>query len=67
MQATQDVELEVPGQNANTDREMTTETTYGHQDALPPLPLPALEQTLEAYVKSCEPLLTPAELEHTKA
>ncbi|OQR95058.1 choline/Carnitine O-acyltransferase [Achlya hypogyna] len=46
---------------------MANETTYGHQDSLPPLPLPPLEQTLEAYVKSCEPLLTPAELEHTKA
>uniref|UniRef100_H3HDE6 Choline/carnitine acyltransferase domain-containing protein n=1 Tax=Phytophthora ramorum TaxID=164328 RepID=H3HDE6_PHYRM len=44
-----------------------TERTMQFQDELPPLPLPSLEQTLELYVQSCEPLLTPSELEHTKA
>ncbi|RLN32746.1 hypothetical protein BBJ28_00001957 [Nothophytophthora sp. Chile5] len=43
------------------------ERTMQFQDELPPLPLPPLEQTLEQYVKSCEPLLTTSELEHTKA
>jgi hypothetical protein len=43
------------------------EKTYQYQDQLPPLPLPTLEHTLEDYIKSCEPLLTPQELEHTKA
>ncbi|OWZ21235.1 Choline/Carnitine O-acyltransferase [Phytophthora megakarya] len=38
-----------------------------HQDALPPLPLPPLEQTLEQYIQSCAPLLEPSELAHTKA
>ncbi|RLN47323.1 hypothetical protein BBJ28_00002320 [Nothophytophthora sp. Chile5] len=43
------------------------ERTMQYQDELPPLPLPPLEQTLEQYAKSCEPLLTASELEHTKA
>ncbi|RLN60697.1 hypothetical protein BBJ29_005983 [Phytophthora kernoviae] len=38
-----------------------------HQDELPSLPLPPLEQTLEQYIQSCEPLLSPSELDHTKA
>uniref|UniRef100_A0AAV1UCS0 Choline/carnitine acyltransferase domain-containing protein n=1 Tax=Peronospora matthiolae TaxID=2874970 RepID=A0AAV1UCS0_9STRA len=41
--------------------------TMEYQDELPPLPLPPLAQTLEQYIQSCEPLLTPSELEHTKA
>ncbi|GMF42114.1 unnamed protein product [Phytophthora fragariaefolia] len=44
-----------------------TERTMQFQDELPSLPLPSLEQTLEQYVQSCEPLLEPSELEHTKA
>ncbi|KAE8896919.1 Carnitine [Phytophthora fragariae] len=44
-----------------------TERTMQYQDELPSLPLPPLEQTLEQYVESCEPLLEPSELEHTKA
>ncbi|KAI9913107.1 hypothetical protein PsorP6_004917 [Peronosclerospora sorghi] len=44
-----------------------TERTMQYQDELPSLPLPPLEQTIEQYVRSCEPLLTPTELEHTKA
>lgn len=43
------------------------ERTMQFQDELPPLPLPSLEQTLELYAKTCEPLLTAQELEHTKA
>ncbi|UIZ29418.1 hypothetical protein KXD40_003375 [Peronospora effusa] len=44
-----------------------SERTMQYQDELPSLPLPPLEQTLEQYIQSCEPLLTPSELEHTKA
>ncbi|CAI5743269.1 unnamed protein product [Peronospora destructor] len=44
-----------------------SERTMQYQDELPPLPLPPLEQTLEQYAQSCEPLLTTGELEHTKA
>ncbi|TMW62458.1 hypothetical protein Poli38472_005076 [Pythium oligandrum] len=44
-----------------------SERTFQYQDELPPLPLPPLEQTLERYIKSCEPLLSEQELEHTKA
>lgn len=43
------------------------ERTMQFQDELPPLPLPSLEETLDLYVKTCEPLLTAQELEHTKA
>jgi hypothetical protein len=42
------------------------EKTFQYQDSLPPLPLPSLEVTIEKYIKSCEAILTPAELEHTK-
>jgi len=51
----------------NAREETAMEKTMQYQDSLPPLPLPSLEQTLNAYIKSCEPLLTPQELEHTKA
>ncbi|KAG6602914.1 Choline/Carnitine O-acyltransferase [Phytophthora cinnamomi] len=44
-----------------------TERTMQYQDELPSLPLPPLEQTLEQYVQSCEALLEPSALEHTKA
>ncbi|RHY10799.1 hypothetical protein DYB37_001293 [Aphanomyces astaci] len=44
----------------------TAEKTFQYQDELPPLPLPSLEQTIDAYIKSCEPMLSASELEHTK-
>ncbi|TDH74039.1 hypothetical protein CCR75_009000 [Bremia lactucae] len=44
-----------------------TERTMQFQDELPSLPLPSLEQTLNTYVKSCEPLLSSSELDHTMA
>ncbi|KAF0688250.1 Aste57867_20120 [Aphanomyces stellatus] len=50
----------------NADKPKPTEKTMQFQDELPPLPLPSLEQTIEAYIKSCEPLLSASELEHTK-
>lgn len=45
----------------------STEKTLQYQDELPPLPLPALEETLEKYIQTCEPLLSVEELEHTRA
>ncbi|GMF29263.1 unnamed protein product [Phytophthora lilii] len=52
---------------SHTMSDKEPERTMQYQDELPPLPLPPLEQTLEQYVQSCEPLLEPSELEHTKA
>ncbi|CAH0481860.1 unnamed protein product [Peronospora belbahrii] len=46
---------------------MSKERTMQYQDELPPLPLPPLEQTMDQYIQSCEPLLSPSEMEHTKA
>jgi len=40
---------------------------YARQDELPPLPLPALESTLEKLLKSVRPLVTDEEYEHTEA
>ncbi|DBA00919.1 TPA: hypothetical protein N0F65_006119 [Lagenidium giganteum] len=54
-------------QQQQQQEQQTQERTFGYQDELPSLPLPSLEQTLADYIKSCEPLLTPQELEHTKA
>lgn len=50
-----------------TEKESSREKTFQYQESLPSLPLPSLEQTLEAYVESCEPLLNEQELIHTKA
>ncbi|ETV95542.1 hypothetical protein H310_10986 [Aphanomyces invadans] len=52
--------------NKLTAADKPAEKTFQFQDELPPLPLPSLEQTIAAYIKSCEPMLTPSELEHTK-
>lgn len=41
--------------------------TWHFQDALLKLPIPKLQQTLERYIKSVTPLVTPAELEATQA
>ncbi|KAG6826189.1 hypothetical protein H0H87_007715, partial [Tephrocybe sp. NHM501043] len=38
-----------------------------YQASLPHLPVPALDSTLAKYLESVEPLLTPAQLAHTKA
>lgn len=37
-----------------------------YQASLPPLPVPSLPSTLAKYIESVEPLLTPAQLAHTK-
>ena len=37
-----------------------------YQASLPPLPVPPLSSTLSKYIETVEPLLTPAQLEHTK-
>jgi carnitine O-acetyltransferase len=39
---------------------------YAHQDSLPNLPVPTLEETCSLYLKSLEPLLTPQELSHSR-
>lgn len=36
------------------------------QDSLPKLPVPTLEETAARYLKTLHPLLTPAELEHSR-
>lgn len=41
--------------------------TFEHQKDLPSLPVPELDDTLDKYLKSVEPLLSPSELEHTKS
>ena len=41
--------------------------TFGHEAALPPLPVPDLDQTLAMYLKSLEPLLSAEDLAATKA
>ncbi|KAF9457441.1 acyltransferase ChoActase/COT/CPT [Collybia nuda] len=37
-----------------------------YQASLPPLPVPSLSSTLAKYIETVEPLLTPAQLAHTK-
>lgn len=41
--------------------------TYAHQDDLPSLPLPSLEDTLAKLLRSTKPFLTAEEFEHTEA
>jgi hypothetical protein len=41
--------------------------TYAHQDALPSLPVPPLEQTLRKYLLTVRPLLSDAEYARTVA
>lgn len=43
------------------------EKWFKHQDDLPPLPLPSLEDTCERYLESVRPLLSPEAFEHTKS
>jgi len=40
--------------------------TFGHEDALPRVPLPTLEATCERFLEWCSPLLTPEELAATE-
>src|SRR5690242_4348071 len=47
--------------NGQSDR------TFGNEDSLPRVPLPALEQTCERFLEWCAPLLTADELVTTKA
>lgn len=44
-----------------------TEATFAHQDDLPSLPVPSLDDTLAKFVQSVKPFLTEEELEHTSA
>lgn len=46
---------------------MESETIFPHQQELPPLPLPALSDTLERYLSSVKPVLNEAEFAHTSA
>lgn len=41
--------------------------TFGNEDALPRVPLPALDETRERFLRWCEPLLTADELARTEA
>ncbi|KAJ1911813.1 hypothetical protein H4219_005817 [Mycoemilia scoparia] len=41
-------------------------STFFHQKYLPRLPIPSLQETLEKYLASVKPLLTPQEYERTK-
>ncbi|MGW5055080.1 choline/carnitine O-acyltransferase [Actinokineospora sp. NPDC004072] len=42
-------------------------TTFAHEDRLPRVPLPALEESCARFLSWCAPLLTPAELAETEA
>lgn len=37
-----------------------------HQEALPPLPVPPLQQTLDRYLLALQPIISPEELSHTR-
>lgn len=38
---------------------------YAHQDSLPSLPVPSLDETLPKFLSTVKPLVTPEEYEHT--
>lgn len=44
-----------------------TESTFAHEDSLPRVPLPTLEESCERFLTWCSPLLTADELAATKA
>ncbi|KOO34715.1 carnitine o-acetyltransferase [Chrysochromulina tobinii] len=46
---------------------LTSEALFPTQAELPPLPLPALSDTLARYLKAVKPLLTETEYTHTRA
>jgi len=40
---------------------------FPHQDELPPLPLPTLDDTCERYLETVRPLLSSEDFAHTEA
>jgi carnitine O-acetyltransferase len=50
----------------DTDTDTTT-GTFAHEDRLPRVPLPTLEETAERFLDWCSPLLTPEQLAETRA
>jgi carnitine O-acetyltransferase len=50
----------------NSGRDYSTRT-FGNEDLLPRVPLPDLEGSCERFLTWCAPLLTPAQLEQTRA
>lgn len=52
---------------AEADLEPASQPLYRFQEALPRLPVPSLEATVALYLSTVAPLVTPAELEATKA
>lgn len=48
------------------DLEIPSQPLYHHQQSLPRLPVPALEDTVALYLQTVAPLATPAELARTK-
>ena len=54
-------------ENAKNDATMNgNSSTYEHQSSLPRLPIPSLEFTLNKFISTVEPLLTPAQLQQTQ-
>ena len=41
-------------------------STFDHDEGLPKLPIPTLDETLDKYLASVEPFLTPKQLKTTK-
>jgi carnitine O-acetyltransferase len=50
----------------NTTTTMRKSITYGHQKDLPKLPIPDLASTLDKFIKTVAPLLTPEQLLQTQ-
>ncbi len=46
---------------------LSSSALFPHQEELPPLPLPALSDTLDRYLQSVKPLLSAEEFAHTQA
>lgn len=54
-------------QAAEADGNAATATTFAHEDSLPRVPLPTLEESGARFLEWCAPLLTPEELAETEA